>query len=214
MLQHHPHRTLADLRRELVRRLARHRSSRSGVGASDKPRALHRPRGPADSAPAVNEWGILARRGTVGMARGARNRLNRRAAHPPPAPPEPVGNCRASSDTRWPYARHVVTDQRGACPMKAPDTGVVPIRLAGGGADVGHLEVCRLADDARAQISLYDPSRDGEGDPAAGRCAVRKVSLASSCGGGVRLWVLPMKANLLGQRGLETTLMMAEPRSP
>jgi hypothetical protein len=41
MIQHHPHRPLANLRRELVRRLARHRSSLSGVGASDKPGAVH-----------------------------------------------------------------------------------------------------------------------------------------------------------------------------
>jgi hypothetical protein len=40
MIQHHPHRPLANLRRELVRRLARHRSSLSGVGASDKPGAV------------------------------------------------------------------------------------------------------------------------------------------------------------------------------
>jgi len=40
MLQHHPHRPLANLRRKLVRRLARHRSTFSGVGASDKPGAV------------------------------------------------------------------------------------------------------------------------------------------------------------------------------
>ncbi|WP_343794939.1 hypothetical protein, partial [Sphingomonas trueperi] len=39
--QHHPHRARANLRRELVRRLARHRPFLSGVGASDKPGAVH-----------------------------------------------------------------------------------------------------------------------------------------------------------------------------
>jgi hypothetical protein len=40
VLQHHPHRPFANLRRELVRRLARHRSSLSGVGASGKTGAV------------------------------------------------------------------------------------------------------------------------------------------------------------------------------
>ena len=40
VIQHHPHRTFADLRRKLVRCLARHGSTFSGVGASDKPGAV------------------------------------------------------------------------------------------------------------------------------------------------------------------------------
>ena len=40
VIQHHPHRAGADLRRKLVRRLACHRSTLSGVGASDKPGAV------------------------------------------------------------------------------------------------------------------------------------------------------------------------------
>ncbi|WP_018250929.1 HU family DNA-binding protein [Sphingomonas melonis] len=36
MIQHHPHRTLADLRRKFVRRLAHTGSTFSGVGASGK----------------------------------------------------------------------------------------------------------------------------------------------------------------------------------
>ena len=41
VIQHHPHRAVADLRRKLVRRLARHGSTFSGVGASGKPGAVH-----------------------------------------------------------------------------------------------------------------------------------------------------------------------------
>jgi hypothetical protein len=41
VIQHHPHRAPTDLRRKLVRRLACHRSIFSGVGASDKPGAVH-----------------------------------------------------------------------------------------------------------------------------------------------------------------------------
>jgi hypothetical protein len=41
VIEHHPHRTLAHFRRILVRCLACHRSTFSGVGASDKPGAVH-----------------------------------------------------------------------------------------------------------------------------------------------------------------------------
>src|ERR1700758_2036322 len=41
MTQHHPHRTVADLRRKLVRRRTRHGSTFLGVGASGKPGAVH-----------------------------------------------------------------------------------------------------------------------------------------------------------------------------
>jgi hypothetical protein len=37
VIQNHPHRTIANLRRKIVRRLACHRSTFSRVGASDKP---------------------------------------------------------------------------------------------------------------------------------------------------------------------------------
>jgi len=40
MIENHPHRTLADLRRKLVRRLAHIGSTLSGVGASGKPGAV------------------------------------------------------------------------------------------------------------------------------------------------------------------------------
>ena len=40
VVQHHPHRTLTHFRRILVRCLACHRSTFSGVGASDKPGAV------------------------------------------------------------------------------------------------------------------------------------------------------------------------------
>jgi hypothetical protein len=41
VIQHHPHRAGTDLRRKLVRCLARHGSTFSGVGASAKPGAVH-----------------------------------------------------------------------------------------------------------------------------------------------------------------------------
>jgi hypothetical protein len=41
VIQHHPHRPATDLWRKLVRCLARHGSTFSGVGASDKPGAVH-----------------------------------------------------------------------------------------------------------------------------------------------------------------------------
>ncbi|MEP9403715.1 hypothetical protein, partial [Sphingomonas sp. VNH70] len=41
VIQHHPYRSLADLGRKLVRRLAHTGSTFSGVGASDKPGAVH-----------------------------------------------------------------------------------------------------------------------------------------------------------------------------
>jgi hypothetical protein len=44
MIQNHPDRTIADLRRKLVRRLACHGSILSGIGASGKPGAVHKPR--------------------------------------------------------------------------------------------------------------------------------------------------------------------------
>src|ERR1700687_3973204 len=40
VINHQPHRTRTDLRRKLVRCLARHGSTFSGVGASDKPGAV------------------------------------------------------------------------------------------------------------------------------------------------------------------------------
>ncbi|MFZ5738301.1 MAG: hypothetical protein ACOY6K_15655, partial [Pseudomonadota bacterium] len=40
VIQHHPHRSLAHLGGKLVRRLARHGSILSGVGASGKPGAV------------------------------------------------------------------------------------------------------------------------------------------------------------------------------
>jgi len=40
VIEYHPHRTLADLRRKLVRRLAHIGSTFSGVGASGKPGAV------------------------------------------------------------------------------------------------------------------------------------------------------------------------------
>src|SRR5437899_8302089 len=40
VIQHHPHRPATDLWRKLVRCLARHGSTFSGVGASDKPGAV------------------------------------------------------------------------------------------------------------------------------------------------------------------------------
>jgi hypothetical protein len=40
VIENHPHRSLADFRRKLVRCLARHDSTFSGVGASDKPGAV------------------------------------------------------------------------------------------------------------------------------------------------------------------------------
>jgi hypothetical protein len=40
MIENHPYRPLADFGRKLVRRLARHGSTFSGVGASDKPGAV------------------------------------------------------------------------------------------------------------------------------------------------------------------------------
>ncbi|MGN6095643.1 MAG: hypothetical protein ACTHP8_05340, partial [Bosea sp. (in: a-proteobacteria)] len=42
VIQHHPHRAGPHLRRKLVCRLARHGSTFSGVGASDKPGAVQR----------------------------------------------------------------------------------------------------------------------------------------------------------------------------
>src|SRR6202007_570994 len=52
MIQHHPHRTLADLRRKLVRRRTRHGSTFLRVGASGKPGAVHQPlMTKADSTP-------------------------------------------------------------------------------------------------------------------------------------------------------------------
>jgi len=42
VIQHHSHSAVTHLRRKSVRRLARHRSSLSGVGASDKPGAVHK----------------------------------------------------------------------------------------------------------------------------------------------------------------------------
>src|SRR5450631_2071725 len=42
VINHHPHRTRADLRRKLVRCLGRHGSTFSRVGASDKPGAVQR----------------------------------------------------------------------------------------------------------------------------------------------------------------------------
>ena len=53
VIQHHPHRAGAHLRRELVRRLARHSPILSGVGASGKAGAVQRP------------WSIGARGGKV-----------------------------------------------------------------------------------------------------------------------------------------------------
>ncbi|MBY8829930.1 hypothetical protein, partial [Hephaestia mangrovi] len=41
VIENHPHRTIADLRRKLVRRLAHTGSTFSGVGASGKPGAVH-----------------------------------------------------------------------------------------------------------------------------------------------------------------------------
>ncbi|MCK8458529.1 hypothetical protein, partial [Sphingomonas faeni] len=40
VIENHPYRPLADFGRKLVRRLARHGSTFSGVGASDKPGAV------------------------------------------------------------------------------------------------------------------------------------------------------------------------------
>jgi hypothetical protein len=40
VIENHPYRPLADFERKLVRRLARHGSTFSGVGASDKPGAV------------------------------------------------------------------------------------------------------------------------------------------------------------------------------
>jgi hypothetical protein len=40
VIQHQPHRALANLRRKLVRRLAHHGPTFSGVGASDQPGAV------------------------------------------------------------------------------------------------------------------------------------------------------------------------------
>ena len=40
VIENHPYRPLADFGRKLVRRLARHGSTFSGVGASDKPGAI------------------------------------------------------------------------------------------------------------------------------------------------------------------------------
>jgi len=40
LIVNHPHRSLSDFRRKLVRCLARHGSTFSGVGASDKPGAV------------------------------------------------------------------------------------------------------------------------------------------------------------------------------
>ncbi|MFA5969340.1 MAG: hypothetical protein WC816_08895, partial [Sphingomonas sp.] len=42
VIHHHPHRPCTDLRRKLVRRLACHGSTFSGVEASDKPGAVQR----------------------------------------------------------------------------------------------------------------------------------------------------------------------------
>ena len=41
VIENHPHRSLADFGRKLVGRLASHGSTFSGVGASDKPGAVH-----------------------------------------------------------------------------------------------------------------------------------------------------------------------------
>lgn len=41
VIEHHPYRAIANLGRKLVRRPARHGSTLSGVGASDKPGAVH-----------------------------------------------------------------------------------------------------------------------------------------------------------------------------
>jgi hypothetical protein len=43
VIENHPYRPLADFGRKLVRRLARHGSTFSGVEASNKPGAVHLP---------------------------------------------------------------------------------------------------------------------------------------------------------------------------
>jgi hypothetical protein len=56
VIENHPHRSLADFRRKLVRCLARHGSTFSGVGASDKPGAVQITPGPKSlrfSTPAI-----------------------------------------------------------------------------------------------------------------------------------------------------------------
>ncbi|MCK8455114.1 hypothetical protein, partial [Sphingomonas faeni] len=62
VIENHPYRPLADFGRKLVRRLARHGSTFSGVGASDKPGAVQRPwPGDRDRRDMHHKYGSLKR---------------------------------------------------------------------------------------------------------------------------------------------------------
>ncbi len=84
MLQHHPNRPLANLRRKLIRRLARHRSTPSGVGASGQPGAVH----PQDAGDIVAHTQALERFITGDAARTFLATTGQRGtkAHNPVAP--------------------------------------------------------------------------------------------------------------------------------
>ena len=59
VIQNQPHRTGADLGRELVCRFARHGSTFSKVGASDQPGAVHIADAPAVEPYEISRYGTL-----------------------------------------------------------------------------------------------------------------------------------------------------------